>query len=99
MATTHLNKKSAYKAIRFPHELIDKIENKAQKEGVTFSSWVKSACEFYLRLNSDDLVKETKSVIETQENHIDFVLNAIHSEVARRKRKQKKLAKQKAGSN
>ena len=50
MATGHKNNKSTYKGIRFPNELIEKIETEIKSAGAgqvetSFSAWVLDACE------------------------------------------------------
>ncbi|MFQ0995758.1 MULTISPECIES: YlcI/YnfO family protein [unclassified Gilliamella] len=50
MPTKHINKKSVYKGIRFPHELIAKIDRAVEEEknntpSISFSSWVMNACQ------------------------------------------------------
>ncbi|MFQ1055099.1 YlcI/YnfO family protein [Gilliamella apicola] len=44
MATGYKNNKSFTKGIRFPHELIEKIDEQSQKENTNFSAWVIAAC-------------------------------------------------------
>lgn len=44
MATGNKNNKSDRKAIRFPHELIEQIEEQAKKENTNFSAWVIAIC-------------------------------------------------------
>ncbi len=46
-------KETENKTIRFPLELINKIENVIQNQDVTFSSFVLQACEYALK-NMDD---------------------------------------------
>ncbi|MCI6499338.1 MAG: hypothetical protein MSA21_10720 [Lachnospiraceae bacterium] len=46
-------KETENKTIRFPLELINKIENVIQNQDVTFSSFVLQACEYALE-NMDD---------------------------------------------
>lgn len=54
MGTGHKNNKSAYKGIRFPHELIEEIDvsvehEKADNPSANFSAWVLDACERKLK--------------------------------------------------
>lgn len=44
MATGNKNNKSDRKAIRFPHDLIEQIDEQAKKENTNFSAWVISTC-------------------------------------------------------
>lgn len=54
MATGDKNQKSAKKHIRFPHELIERIEasverDKREHPNANFSAWVIDACEVKLK--------------------------------------------------
>ncbi|WP_337927157.1 YlcI/YnfO family protein [Xenorhabdus griffiniae] len=54
MATGHKNNKSGYKGIRFPHELIEEINDsveasKPSNSSANFSAWVIDACERKLK--------------------------------------------------
>lgn len=53
MATGKTNNKSSTKAVRFPHELIQQIEDQVKKEKTNFSAWVIASCR-------EKLTKETK---------------------------------------
>ncbi|MFQ1006954.1 YlcI/YnfO family protein [Gilliamella apicola] len=44
MATGNKNNKSNRKAIRFPHDLIEQVEEQSKKENTNFSAWVIGAC-------------------------------------------------------
>ncbi|MCO6537701.1 MULTISPECIES: YlcI/YnfO family protein [unclassified Gilliamella] len=44
MATGNKNNKSDRKAIRFPHELIERIDEQSKKENTNFSAWVIATC-------------------------------------------------------
>ena len=44
MATGNKNNKSNRKAIRFPHDLIEQVEEQSRKENTNFSAWVIAAC-------------------------------------------------------
>lgn len=49
MATSHKNNRSSYKAIRFPHEMLEQIEksieaHKKENLSLNFSAWVIDAC-------------------------------------------------------
>ena len=44
MATGNKNNKSDRKAIRFPHDLIEQINEQSKKENTNFSAWVLAAC-------------------------------------------------------
>ncbi|MFZ4217840.1 YlcI/YnfO family protein [Enterobacter ludwigii] len=49
MATGDVNNKSAKKHIRFPHEVIEEIDARVEREkadnpGANFSAWVLDAC-------------------------------------------------------
>lgn len=50
MVTKHVNNESAYKGIRFKHELINEIDASVEREKTSnpkasFSAWVIDACE------------------------------------------------------
>ncbi|HHU4065923.1 TPA: YlcI/YnfO family protein [Raoultella ornithinolytica] len=54
MATKSINAKSATKKIRFPHTIIEDIENFLEQEKIenpnaNFSAWVLDACEQKLK--------------------------------------------------
>ncbi|MFP4865273.1 YlcI/YnfO family protein [Providencia rettgeri] len=49
MATGHKNNKSQYKGIRFPLDLIEKINMEVERDNFNFSSWVIDACEKKLK--------------------------------------------------
>lgn len=54
MASGNINKKSAKKYIRFPHELLDEIDASVEVEkmdnpNANFSAWVIDACEVKLK--------------------------------------------------
>ncbi|WP_363322473.1 YlcI/YnfO family protein [uncultured Gilliamella sp.] len=44
MATGYKNNKSFTKGIRFPHDLIEQIDEQAKKENTNFSAWVIATC-------------------------------------------------------
>lgn len=44
MVNDNVNNKSAKKNIRFPHELIEQIDERAKKDNSNFSAWVINAC-------------------------------------------------------
>ena len=44
MATGRNNNCSKLKNIRFPHELIEQINEQSKKENTNFSAWVMAAC-------------------------------------------------------
>lgn len=44
MATGKINNKSSTKAVRFPHDLIEQIEDQVKKENTNFSAWVINTC-------------------------------------------------------
>lgn len=66
MATGHKNNKSQYKGIRFPYELIEKINDNVEKENSNFSSWVIDACE--KKLTSDKPPEPVSTIVTTPQN-------------------------------
>ncbi|WP_073999754.1 YlcI/YnfO family protein [Serratia plymuthica] len=63
MATGNRNNRSYLKHIRFPHELIDSIEESVEREkpdnpGANFSAWVLDACGRKLKAEQRKKPKE-----------------------------------------
>lgn len=63
MAKGHVNSKTSYKGIRFPHDLIEDIDasverEKADNPGANFSSWVLDACGRKLKAEQRKKAKE-----------------------------------------
>lgn len=57
MAKGHINSKTIYKGIRFPHDLAKKIDQcvedaKAHDSSSSFSAWVLDACESKIEAHS-----------------------------------------------
>ncbi|EBS4084938.1 DUF3950 domain-containing protein [Salmonella enterica subsp. enterica serovar Newport] len=54
MTKNHINSKTVYKGIRFPHEMIENVEasiarEKEENSGANFSAWVLDACSRKLK--------------------------------------------------
>lgn len=54
MTKNHINSKTTYKGIRFPHGMIEKVEASIEREkeenpGANFSAWVLDACDRKLK--------------------------------------------------
>ncbi|EIW5894930.1 DUF3950 domain-containing protein [Salmonella enterica] len=54
MTKNHINSKTTYKGIRFPHSMIENVEASIEREkeenpGANFSSWVLDACDRKLK--------------------------------------------------
>ncbi|HBE9081111.1 TPA: DUF3950 domain-containing protein [Serratia fonticola] len=63
MAKNHINSKTIYKGIRFPHELTAEIEASVEQEklngsSVNFSTWVLDACGRKLKAEQRKKSKE-----------------------------------------
>lgn len=66
MATGNKNNKSEKKYIRFPHELVEKINANVEKENSNFSSWVLDACE--KKLTSNKPPEPVSNIVTTPQN-------------------------------
>lgn len=69
MATGYKNNKSTTKGIRFPHELIEKINANVEKENSNFSSWVIDACE--KKLTSGKPPEPVSTIVTAPQNRDD----------------------------
>ncbi|EBP0012580.1 hypothetical protein HX37_17555 [Salmonella enterica] len=63
MAKGHINSKTVYKGIRFPHELVNGIDQSVDREksndpSISFSSWVLDACEVKLKVQQKKQSKD-----------------------------------------